>query len=395
MKMGLLGYGTVGSGVHEVLRDRMEDVQIKKILVRHLDGRPDGLFTTSFEDILDDPEISVVIEALSDPEVALRYILAAFARGKHVVTANKQLVADHLPELLEAAATHGVVFRFEATVGGGLPWLRTLRDAKRLNRIEEVYGNFNGTSNFILELMQKDGIDFADAFCKSRMLRYRDPGETDDVSGLDARNKLAITAMIAFDAAISPKDIPTYGIETIRNLDFGFLERNRLVIKPMSYAMRKGDRMCLFVAPTLYRHDRLRANVGGNHNFLGIRGDVVGKIEMIGQGSGKYATACGILSDVADLQGGYTNGEAAPKFERVGLDETLLSYKFYFSFDRGSHQIERILLPYVFSIFETNHSFILTTRRISLDTCLDLLWKIEETGERFFFAVYQDPELRD
>lgn len=391
VNVGLMGYGTVGSGVYEVVRDRTPDIHIKRILVRSMKDRDPSLFTCDADSFIQDETMGTVVEAISDAKEAKRLVLWAMECGKNVVTSNKELISHHLPELSKKAEEMGVQLCYESTVGAGLPWLRTIREIRKINTIHKVYGNLNGTSNFILDLMRKDGIDFEQALLKSRMLRYQEPNYKDDISGVDARNKLAITMMLAFNTYVHPEDIPTYGIETIRNLDFGFFQRHKLTLKPMSYAVKNGNRMCMLVAPTLYRNDRLRANVGGNNNLLGLNGDIIGKVEFIGEGAGKYATANGVVTDLLFLKEG---GKHDPlTLEELRVDETLLSYKFYFSFDQGSYQIERILLPYVYSISETNDSFILTTRNISLDTCLELLWKIEQTDERFFFAVYEEADL--
>ncbi|MCI5675083.1 MAG: homoserine dehydrogenase [Ezakiella sp.] len=390
MIIGLMGYGNIGSGVYEVIKTRCPDMTIKKILVKHIKDRGE-IFTTDVEDLLNDPEIETVVNTISESEAHFDYSIRALKAGKNLVTSSKEVVSKHLPELMKEAEHSKVKLGYEATVGAGIPWVNMLSEYTKINKISEIFGNMNGTTNFILDLMKKDGIDFDEALLKSRMLRYQEPDYLDDITGIDSRNKLAISIMLAFNMYVDPNDIPTYGIQNIRNLDFGFFERHKLIPKLMSYACLKNGRLATIVAPVLYKNERLRSNVGGNNNLLGFTGDIVGKVEIIGQGAGKFSAANGVVLDLIHIK----NGKSMPLFtpELAPIDETIMSYKFYFSFDQTSYKIERVLLPYVHSIYETNDSFVLTTRAISLDTCIELLWKIEQTEERFFFAIYEDLDI--
>lgn len=391
MQIGLMGFGTIGSGVYELINSKFNDIRVKKILVRGLHGRSENLFTTDREEILNDDEIDTIVIAIGDDAVSYEIAIEALKRGKNVVSANKEIVVNHLSEFIKLANENNVKFRFESTVGAGLPWIKTLCEYGKINNISKVYGNFNGTSNFILDMMKRDGIDFKEALLKSRILRYQEPDYFDDITGVDSRNKLIISMMLAFNKFVVPKDIPTYGIQNIRSLDFGFFERHKLTPKLMSYAMIDNDKVAAIVAPTLYEQSTLRANVHGNNNMLGMVGDVIGEVQIIGAGAGKYSASNGVLLDLLEIINGDDIKLTLP--ERVTIDETRITHRFYFSFDQSSYKIERILLPYVHSIFETQDSFVITTRNISLDTCIDLLEKIEDTDERFFFAVYGDEEI--
>lgn len=360
-------------------------------MVRGLHGRSENLFTTDKDEILRDDDIDTIVIAIGDDAVSYEIATEALTRGKNVVSANKEIVVNHLSEFIKLANENNVKFRFESTVGAGLPWIKTLCEYGKINNISKVYGNFNGTSNFILDMMKRDGIDFKEALLKSRILRYQEPDYFDDITGVDSRNKLIISMMLAFNKFVVPKDIPTYGIQNIRSLDFGFFERHKLTPKLMSYAMIDNDKVAAIVAPTLYEQSTLRANVHGNNNMLGMVGDVIGEVQIIGAGAGKYSASNGVMLDLLEIINGDDIKLTLP--ERVTIDETRITHRFYFSFDQSSYKIERILLPYVHSIFETQDSFVITTRNISLDTCIDLLEKIEDTDERFFFAVYGDEEI--
>ncbi len=391
MNIGLMGFGNIGSGIYKVLKSHADDFKVKKILVKNMKDRDPELFTTDVNDIINDESITTIVDALGEKEASYNFSVMALNAKKNIVTANKELASTHLNEMVQLAKENGVKFSFESTVGAGIPWINVLNEYKSINKINEIFGTMNGTTNFILDLMKKDGIEFEEALLKSRMLRYQEPDYLDDITGIDSRNKLAISAMLAFNVDINPEDIPTFGIQNIRNLDFGFFERHKLTPKLMSYALIDNNRIATIVAPVLYKNERLRSNVGGNNNLLGFTGDVVGKVEIIGEGAGKFSAANGVVLDLYRIK----NNQESPKFtaERATIDETIVSYKFYFSFDQTSYKIERILLPYVHSIYETSDSFVLTTRTIPLDTCIELLWKIEQTEERFFFAIYDDLDI--
>lgn len=391
MNIGLMGFGNIGSGIYKVLKSHADDFKVKKILVKNMKDRDPELFTTDVNDIINDESITTIVDALGEKEASYNFSVMALKAKKNIVTANKELASTHLNEMVQLAKENGVKFSFESTVGAGIPWINVLNEYKSINKINEIFGTMNGTTNFILDLMKKDGIEFEEALLKSRMLRYQEPDYLDDITGIDSRNKLAISAMLAFNVDINPEDIPTFGIQNIRNLDFGFFERHKLTPKLMSYAFIDNNRIATIVAPVLYKNERLRSNVGGNNNLLGFTGDVVGKVEIIGEGAGKFSAANGVVLDLYRIK----NNQESSKFtaERATIDETIVSYKFYFSFDQTSYKIERILLPYVHSIYETSDSFVLTTRTIPLDTCIELLWKIEQTEERFFFAIYDDLDI--
>lgn len=222
MQIGLLGYGAIGKGIYQTLKDRFQDIYIKKILVRNLNNKDTSFFVTDLEEILNDDDIDTVIIAIDDNKTSYDFATMSLNAKKNVIMTNKSAVANHFSELLKMADSKGVSFKFESVVGSGLPWLSTILEYKNVNEISEVYGTFNGTCNLILDLMKKDGIEFNEALLKTRILCYQEPNYMDDIKGEDSANKLAISIMVALGAYVEPKDIPTYGIETIRNLDFDF-----------------------------------------------------------------------------------------------------------------------------------------------------------------------------
>ena len=225
IKIGMLGLGTVGTGVYKVLKSQQEEmlpklgarVELKKILVRNVEkaaAKVDdpSIITTSFEEIANDPEIEIVVEVMGGKQPAMNYILACLDAGKNVVTANKDLVATHGHELLEAAEESGVDFLFEAAVAGAIPIIRPLKQCLAANEIQEVIGIVNGTTNFILTKMIEEGMDFGDALALATELGYAEADPTADIEGLDAGRKVAIMASIAFHSRVTFDDVYTEGI---------------------------------------------------------------------------------------------------------------------------------------------------------------------------------------
>ena len=225
IKIGMLGLGTVGAGVYKVLKSQQEEmlpklgarIELKKILVRNVEkaaAKVDdpSIITTNFEDIANDPEIEIVVEVMGGKQPAMNYILACLDAGKNVVTANKDLIAVHGKELLDAAEAHHVDFLFEAAVAGGIPIIRPLKECLAGNHMAEVMGIVNGTTNFILTKMTQDGMEFKDALALATELGYAEADPTADIEGLDAGRKVAIMASIAFHSRVTFDDVYTEGI---------------------------------------------------------------------------------------------------------------------------------------------------------------------------------------
>ena len=299
LKIGLLGYGTVGRTVAALLDERDCGVEIRHILRRS--GRADGpLMTDSFETVLNDPEVTCIVEALPGRDPALSYIRAALAAGKHVVTSNKAAVASDLKGLAELARARGVSLLFEASCGGGMHWIEMIKKTARFDEVTEVSGILNGTCNYILDHMEKSALSFEEALSRAQALGYAEADPTADVSGADVRNKAIISASLAYRTPVIG-DIPTAGIAGItREIIAGARARGRS-IRLMMLSQRQGGRYAAGIVPVLLPSDEIAANVRDNLNYGRITGDVVGALTIIGQGAGGRPTADAVIQDLISL----------------------------------------------------------------------------------------------
>lgn len=325
LKLGLLGLGVVGGGVYQALRERPgligercgRPVSVKRALVRDLARArsvvaEQGIVTDNPSDILDDPEIGLVVEVLGGEEPARAYAMRAIAAGKHVVTANKEMVAKHGAELLGAARERGLQFGFEASVGGGIPIIAALRRNLVANRLTSVRGIVNGTTNYILSEMEDKGRDFAVALREAQELGYAEPDPTNDVEGFDARYKLVILCALAFGSWPRPDEITCEGITRLAPADFHLARELGFAIKLLAFGQLSEKGLEARVQPTLTPLSNMLAGVKGVFNAVQVQGDMVGDMVFYGRGAGPGPTASAILADVV----GIARGEPAPSFVR-------------------------------------------------------------------------------
>ncbi len=312
--IGLLGLGTVGSQVAEQLDRRAEriaertgaTVRLCRVLVRNLEKerayRPAGAELTDDADmVLDDPQISVVVELMGGMEPARSYIERAIEAGKAVVTANKEVMAHHGPDLLELARRRGVDVYFEAAVGGGIPLISTFKIDLLANEISRIEAVINGTTNFIIDRMARDGAAFDEALSEAQRLGYAEADPTYDVEGYDACFKLAIMSSIAFRTRIDPTAVYREGIRGLDPVDFAHARELGYTIKLLAYAESHGDEVELRVHPACVPLDHLLAAVHDAFNAVVIEGDLVGSVLLYGQGAGGRPTASAVVGDVIDL----------------------------------------------------------------------------------------------
>lgn len=329
MKIGLLGIGTVGSGVREQLEGR-EDISVKKILVRR--DRPDlgELAVYRYEDILSDPEIDTVVEVMGGMQPAYDYLLSAMKSGKNAVTANKLLLSYRMEELLIAAKETGVQFKIDASVGGGIPYLFNLMRLRRADTICALSGIVNGTTNLILDTMQTDGADFADVLAQAQKAGYAETDPSADIDGIDARSKLCVSASIAFGRFINPDKISTAGIRTITSEDVAVFKRLNLVCRLIVRAEHIGEScVSAFVEPTLVAHDAPEASVHRNDNIIGMVGDHVGQQLFFGQGAGRNPTATAVIEGLTDIAHNIRMLEDIDFKGRAVVDNSRITHRYY------------------------------------------------------------------
>ena len=310
----LLGLGTVGTGVYKVLRqqrDEMEQkigavVEIKKILVRNLKKAAakiddPSVLTNNWKEIVEDDSIDLVIDVMGGIEPARTWILEAFQAGKHVVTANKDLVASYGSELLDSAAEYRRDFLFEASVAGGIPIIRPLKQCLAGNHISEVMGIVNGTTNFILTKMTQEGMEFAEALALATKLGYAEADPTADIQGLDAGRKMAIMASIAFNSRVTFQDVSTEGITQISSKDIRYAKELGCVIKLLGVARNTDTGIEVRVQPMLIPDTHPLATVNDSFNAVFVHGDAVDDAMFYGRGAGELPTASAIVGDVFDI----------------------------------------------------------------------------------------------
>ena len=313
IKAALLGAGTVGSGVYDILQWQKEEmpkklgaeVELKKILVRNTkkqrEGMDSSLFTDSWKEILEDPEIEIVIEVMGGIEPAKTYIIEALHAGKHVVTANKDLLAEHGREVLDAAAEHHCDLLFEAAVAGGIPIIRPLKQCLAANHLTEVMGIVNGTTNYILTKMTADHMEFSDALALATELGYAEADPTADIEGYDAARKMAIMASIAFNSRVTFSDVYTEGITKITAADIAYASEMGMVIKLLGVAKNTETGIEVGVYPMLIPSDHPLANVNDSFNAVFVHGDAVDDAMFQGRGAGKLPTGSAVTGDVFEV----------------------------------------------------------------------------------------------
>jgi homoserine dehydrogenase len=310
IQIAIMGLGTVGTGVAKVLaengkqieRKLGEPMEVKTILVRRFrDGPYRQLMTDDFTKIENDPEIRVVVETIGGVDAAYTYTRRALNAGKHVVTANKQLVAEKGCELLELAKKKNVNYLFEASVGGGIPILHPLTQCLAANRIEEIYGILNGTTNYILTRMVRTGAFFSDALREAQAKGYAEADPTADVQGIDAGRKTCILADLAFGHQVPPEAVPMEGISRLSLRDVKIAGRAGYRIKLLGRAVRMpGGARTAYVAPHLIPEEHPLANVEDVFNAVVVRGNATGEVMFYGRGAGEMPTASACVSDAME-----------------------------------------------------------------------------------------------
>lgn len=306
MKIAILGYGTIGSGVYEIIKnypaEALQDLEVVSILDLPQNKDKASIITSDIGDIINDPTITCVVEAMGGIHPAYEFIVSALKSKKHVVTANKAVVAAHLETFLSLASEHGVRFLFEASTGGGIPWIASLQKATRVDQISQFYGIFNGTSNYILDAMYHQGEDFGDVLQKAQALGYAEADPSADIDGYDVQNKTVISSAIAFHTKIDMQAFPCFGIRNIKKEDIAYFKSKHLTMKYIGEACADDDSYEAFVMPNLFALETVEANVGSNFNIATLHGTSIGPLKFYGQGAGKLPTANAIIQDILDIQ---------------------------------------------------------------------------------------------
>lgn len=315
-KIGLLGLGTVGTGTAEILLDPtgrhplLQEIEIYRVGVRDTAkprtvNLPASVFTTDLEAIATDPDIDIVVELIGGLEPARSLILKAIHHKKHVVTANKAVISRYGDEIFTAANAAGVYVMLEAAVGGGIPVIQPLKQALVVNRIHSVMGIVNGTTNYILTRMQTEGADFAEVLADAQRLGYAEADPTADVDGLDAADKIAILASLAFGGRLKLENIYCEGIRQVSAADITYADRLGFTIKLLAIAHRESPTdnpvLQVRVHPTLVPKTHPLASINGVYNAILVEGDPIGQVMFYGRGAGAGPTASAVVSDIMNI----------------------------------------------------------------------------------------------
>jgi homoserine dehydrogenase len=311
--IGLIGLGVVAGQVARVLTEKADELAAKvgcplvlrkvKVLPQDLSRplakrMPSRLFTTDDGEFFREPGIDIVIEAIGGDRPAFDYIKRAIEGGRHVVTSNKEVIAKHGMELLELAWRHGVGLQYEASVGGGIPLIAPFKHDLVANKISAIFAIINGTTNYILTMMAREGMDFATALKQAQKLGYAEANPENDIEGIDAHYKLAILASLAFQTRVRPQDIYREGISRLSGRDFRYARELGFAIKLLAIAKQNNDAIEVRVHPVFIPQDSLLAKVDGVFNAVHVEGDLVGKVLFIGEGAGARPTSSAVIADV-------------------------------------------------------------------------------------------------
>ena len=314
VRIALLGLGNVGRGVWKILHENSEEitkrsgykVEVAKVLVRDPKKPrgvdiPDEIITTNFNDILDDDSIKIVVEVMGGIEPAREFMLSAMSRKKHIVTANKMLLATGGDEVFAKADKEGVMFNYEASVAGGIPIIQGINESLTANKIEKLYGIVNGTTNFILSKMELEGSNFDDVLKEAQELGYAEADPTSDIEGFDAQYKLAILSSLAFGTKINVDRVYREGITKITSEDMEYAKTFGMVIKLLAIVKEIDGKLELRVHPTMIPETHPLANVYDSFNAVFVQGNAVGDLMFYGRGAGELPTGSAVVGDIVTI----------------------------------------------------------------------------------------------
>ena len=340
INVAILGYGTVGSGVFEVLNENKESISrragqelhVKYVLdLRDFPGQSvEKVLVHDYEQIVSDPEVDIVVEVMGGVEPAYTFVKKALLAGKNVCTSNKALVAKHGRELMDIAKEKSINFLFEASCGGGIPIIRVINSSLTGDEIDEVTGILNGTTNYMLYKMSTEGCEFDTVLKEAQQKGYAEADPTADVEGYDACRKIAILSSLAYERYFDFEDIYTEGITKITDRDINYASKLKAKVKIFGSSKLAGDKVSAMVAPKLITHDHPLYSVDGVFNAILVKGNMVGDVMFYGQGAGKLATASAVVSDIMEASKNLENNInviwSADKLELMPMDEVVSKF---------------------------------------------------------------------
>lgn len=408
INVGLLGLGTVGRGVVKIMEDHKgylekllkSEIYISKILVKDLDKKRDikidkGLLTIDPSGIIEDKDIDIVIETMGGLDEAYFHIKESLNRGKHVITANKAVVSKYLEELTGLAKEKNKAFLYEASVGGGMPIIKPLKEQSNINDIQEIKGILNGTSNYILTKMVSDNIGFKEALATSQELGYAEMDPTDDIEGYDTRRKLRILSSIAFKGKIDEEEISCSGISNINSNDIRNIKTLDCTVKLLGKTVKKDNKYYSSVEPVVLKKDSFLGKVDNGNNLVSFLGNRVGELRFYGEGAGSLPTANAIFSDLIDIStGSYEKNHRLVSSNLKNLNR-LDQGKYYFRVTVEEDTIDNIEEYIVHreileKMIEKKNGYAFITKHISKDKLEEAIQTNNIKANNYFIARIED-----
>nr|WP_298876773.1 homoserine dehydrogenase [uncultured Mogibacterium sp.] len=382
MKVAILGYGTVGSGVYEIITngksEELKNIEVKSVFARSRDKM--HLATDDINEIINDNEISVVVECLGGLNPAYEFIKRSLESGKHVVTANKAVAAKYLDEFVSLAKENNVKFIFEASVGGGIPWLVNLERTRRVDEINRVYGIFNGTSNYILDNMYRNEQEFDSTLKTAQELGYAEADPSADIDGGDVINKIILSNALAFDIHIEP-NFPTYSMRNITKNDIDYLKKYDYAVKYIGETNVADGKYETSVMLSVFDKGSQEAAVELNNNIITLDGSFIGELKFYGQGAGKLPTGNAIVQDIVDINEGSTRVDLVIKNDLSYSEElTRRNYLVRSSVELSGELVE--------SVEQFRENYYVKTKEISLKQLSSLVDEVREKDSKFVVAKF-------
>jgi len=387
MKIAIMGFGTVGSGAYETAK-YADDIEVKRILDLHIRKGYEDIsdkFTSDLNDITNDPEIELVIEAMGGVDTPKKFVLQCLNAGKHVVTPNKNLISACFGELTEAAAKNGVQLRFTPAAGGGIPWLYNLQRTRRCDVVTEVRGIVNGTCNYILDAMHESGADFDEMLASAKELGYAEANPSADIEGTDTLRKTVISSNLAYGTVIKEEEVPCYGIDTIKACDIAYLKEKGLVPRLMMNSKCEDGVVTAYVEPVAFSEKSLEANVRTNNNLITLTAVNVGTLSFYGQGAGQMPTGQSVIQDVIDIKNGVDMSAqmAAGAKTDLRVDNSSAVHRYYIRHDHMCDHMKELVDTYE----ERDGIFYCISKPVSVEEMHRRGHHRKEKGRDMFFAA--------
>lgn len=382
MKIAILGFGVVGSGVYDIITNgktaELKNIEVTKVFARNRDKM--HLATDDYSEIINDKEISLVVECLGGLHPAYEFIKEALQNKKHVVTANKAVAAKYLDEFVELAKENNVKFIFEASVGGGIPWLANLERVRRIDEITRVYGIFNGTSNFILDNMYRNNAEFDSTLKTAQELGYAEADPSADIDGGDVVNKIILSNALAFDIHIEA-NFPTYSMRNITKNDIDYLKKYDYAVKYIGETNVAEGEYETSVMLSIFEKSSQEAAVELNNNIITLDGSFIGELKFYGQGAGKLPTGNAIVQDIVDIHLGVARADVAIK-NNLSYSEELTKKKYLI---RSIVDLEDNLVE---SVEKYEGNYYVKTKEITLKQLSSLINTVEEEDGNYVVAKF-------